>query len=104
MALDPKRIQKPARKLRKLLKKMPSTPAPEEIHGFRTNARRLETILDTFALDGTRNGSRLSKHISKLRKCAGKVRDFDVLTDYASGIDHDSSERECSVRLLEYLG
>jgi CHAD domain-containing protein len=32
------------------------------------------------------------------------VRDFDVLTDYASGIHHDSSERECSVRLLEYLG
>jgi CHAD domain-containing protein len=104
MALDTKRIQKPARKLRKLLKQMPRRPAPEQIHGFRTNAKRLETILGAFALDNRRGGSRLSKRVAKLRKCAGKVRDFDVLTDYASRIDYGTSERECSVRLLEHLG
>jgi CHAD domain-containing protein len=104
MALDRKRIQKPARKLRKLLKKMPSPPAPEDVHSLRTNARRLETVLQTFPLDNKKNSRELSKQISKLRRRAGKVRDFDVLTDYVSGVPHDRSESECSVRLLEYLG
>jgi len=104
MALDAKRIQKQARKLRKLLKKMPRVPAPEEIHRFRTNARRFETVLETFELDTAKNGRKLANDVAKLRKRAGKVRDLDVLTAYASGIDHDSSERECSVRLLEHLG
>ena len=83
---------------------MPSPPAPEEVHSFRTNARRLETVLEAFSLDNTKDGVALSKQISKLRKRAGKVRDFDVLTDFVSGVPHDPSERECSVRLLEHLG
>jgi len=104
MALDRKRIQKPARKLRKLLKKMPPVPAPEDIHSFRTNARRIETVLDSFPFRKTKNGKRLSKEIAKMRRRAGKVRDFDVLTDYVSGMPHDGSENACSVRLLEHLG
>jgi CHAD domain-containing protein len=104
MAIDRKRIQKPARKLRKLLKGLPSAPAPEDVHSFRTNARRLETVLETTTLDNTKNGRQLSKQIAKLRRRAGKVRDFDVLTDYVSSIPNDPSERECSVSLLEYLG
>ncbi|HET9406293.1 MAG TPA: CHAD domain-containing protein [Candidatus Sulfotelmatobacter sp.] len=104
MALDQERIQEPARKLRKLLKKMPTSPAPKDIHSFRTNSRRLETVLETFPLDDTKTGRKLFKQVSKLRKRAGKVRDFDVLTDFVSGVPHDPSERECSVRLLEYLG
>jgi CHAD domain-containing protein len=77
MALDRKRIQKSARKLRKLLRKMPSPPAPEEVHSFRTNARRLETVLEAFSLDNTKDGAALSKQISKLRRRAGKVRDLN---------------------------
>jgi CHAD domain-containing protein len=103
MALDRKRIQKSARKLRKLLRKMPSPPSPEDVHSFRTNARRLETVLEAFPLDNTKDGVVLSKQISKLRRRAGKVRDFDVLTDFVSAV-RDPSERECSVRLLEHLG
>lgn len=104
MAFDRRRIQKPARKLRKLLRKMPSSPDPEDVHSFRTNARRLETVLETFPLDNTKNGRQLSRQLSKLRKRAGKVRDLDVLTDYVSAVPHESSEGECSVRLLEHLG
>ena len=104
MALDRNRIEKPASKLRKLLKKMPSTPAPEQVHTFRTSARRMETVLQTFPLDNTPSGKRLSKQIAKLRKAAGKLRDLDVLTDYAAGVSHDSTESECTTRLLEYLG
>jgi CHAD domain-containing protein len=104
MPIDRKRIQKPARKLRKLLKKLSSAPGPEQVHSFRTNARRLETVLETTGLDKTNKGRQLRKQIAKLRRHAGKVRDFDVLTEYVSGIPHDPSESECSVTLLEYLG
>jgi CHAD domain-containing protein len=104
MALDATRIQKPLRKIRKLLRKMSPVPSVEEIHDFRTNSRRVETMLHAFSLDETKEGGRLAKRISKLRKRAGEVRDYDVLTDYLSGIPHIDSEAECSVRLLEHLG
>ncbi len=104
MALDRSRLQKPARKLRKLLKKMPKSPGVDDIHDFRTNSRRLETMLEAFALDRKGNGRRLSKDVSKLRKRAGKIRDMDVLTDYVAKMAQPESERECAVRLLEYLG
>lgn len=71
MALDQSRIQKPVRKLRKLLKEMPSVPAPKDVHSFRTNAGRLKTIIETFPLDNTTNGRHPDKCISKLRKRAG---------------------------------
>lgn len=82
---------------------MPSSPPPEDVHTFRTNARRLETVLETFPLSHSK-GRKLSKQISKLRKRSGKVRDLDVLTDYVSNVPHDDTESECTVRLLEYLG
>ena len=43
--LDPERVLKPTRKLRKLLKNMPKQPAPEQVHDLRTNTRRFEAIL-----------------------------------------------------------
>ena len=104
MALDHTRIQKPAKKLRKLLGKMSSAPTSEEVHSFRTNARRLETVLETLPLDHRKERRQLDDRISKLRKRAGKVRDFDVLTEYLSSVPHDPSENDCLVRLLEYLG
>jgi CHAD domain-containing protein len=104
MALNRRRIEKAANKLRKLLKKVPSSPAPEHVHSFRTSARRLETVLKTLPLDNRPRGKRLSKQIAKLRRAAGKLRDLDVLTVYAAGLSHDSSESECTTRLLEYLG
>lgn len=102
--LDQSQIQKPARKLRKLLRKMSSVPTSKDVHNFRTNARRLETVLETLPLAHPKKRQQLDECISKLRKRAGKVRDFDVLTDYLSGIPHDRSENDCLVRLLEYLG
>jgi CHAD domain-containing protein len=104
MALDQRQIQKPAQKLRRLLKKMSSAPTPEEVHSFRTNARRLETVLETFGLDDTKRRRRLFKRISQLRRRAGKVRDLDVLTSYVMDVDRDPEEEECSIRLLEHLG
>lgn len=104
MALDFNRIQKPLRKLRKLLKKMPARPTPEDIHDFRTQSRQLEANLKAFGLDSGRFGSGILKPLSRLRQRAGKVRDMDVLTAYSSGVPRQTGEQECSVRLLEYLG
>lgn len=104
MALDFDRIQKPVRKLSKLLKKMPARPCPEDVHQFRTQSRQLEANLKAFGLDSARAGGRILKPLARLRKRAGKVRDMDVLTRYASGLPHQTGEQDCSVRLLEYLG
>jgi len=102
MAVDIQRVEKPIRKVRKLLKKMSAQPTPKEVHDLRTNSRRLEATLE--AIDPGQNGRKVLKLISRLRKHAGKVRDMDVLTAYASGLPREGDEEECSVRLLEYLG
>jgi CHAD domain-containing protein len=104
MPLDADEIEKPARKVRKLVTKIGSQPTPDDIHKFRTNCRRLETSLDVLAIDATGAGRRTSKHVAKLRKRAGKIRDIDVLTRYVAGIKLVNSERDCQARLLEHLG
>jgi CHAD domain-containing protein len=103
MPLDADRIQKPVRKLRKLLKKLPKQPAPEQIHDFRTGARRLEATLDALGLDSRRNERRTLRKLKRLRRLAGKIRDMDVLTGYLSGVQVNG-ERDCEVQLLEHLG
>jgi len=104
MALDADRAEKPVRKLRKLLKKMPAVPGADDIHDFRTNARRIEATLQSFSLDSGNSYRRIVKELSRLRKRAGKVRDMDVLTDYLVGVPQLEKEKECSVQLLEHLG
>lgn len=103
MPLDPDQLENPLRKIRKLLKKMPPIPLPEDIHDFRTNSRRIEATLPALSLDSTKNGKKILKHLSRLRKLAGKVRDMDVLTEYASSVPR-AGEEQCSVQLLEHLG
>ena len=103
MAVDPKRLLKPAKKLRKLVRKLDRRPAPEDVHALRTNTRRFEAAFDALKLDGQSGGRSLMKDLRRCRKRAGKVRDMDVLTGYASTI-HVTGEEECGVRLLEHLG
>lgn len=55
-------------------------------------ANRLGDVLGTNA-----------KRLARLRRRAGKVRDIDVLTDFASTV-RPKGENECSVMLLEHLG
>lgn len=82
--LDPKRVLKPTRKLRKLLKNMPKQPAPEQVHDLRTNTRRFEAILAAVSPEAMQKEKNLLKDLAAIRKKAGKVRDIDVLTDYAA--------------------
>jgi CHAD domain-containing protein len=103
MAFDSDRVRKPIRKLRKLLRKLPKQPTPDEVHNLRTNTRRLEAILCALSLDSHRNDRRLLKNLAQVRKRAGKVRDMDVLTGFADGV-HVNGEQDCKVKLLEHLG
>src|SRR5438874_13230525 len=90
--LDPKRVLKPTRKLRKLLKNMPKQPAPEQVHDLRTNTRRFEAILAAISPDSTRKEKSLLRELAAIRKRAGKVRDMDVLTDFAARITADGED------------
>jgi CHAD domain-containing protein len=104
VSLDFEQIQKPGRKLRKLLRKMSARPSPEQVHDFRTNSRQLESTLQAFGLDSSRNGRRVLKPLARLRKRAGKIRDMDVLIGYASNLRRPDGEQECAIELLEHLG
>jgi len=103
MALDLNRAENPVRKLRKRLTTMSNPPTPEEVHDFRTNTRRVDATLKAFSLASQPSGRRLLKGLARLRKRAGKVRDMDVLTDFASTL-RPKGENECSIMLLEHLG
>ena len=103
MALDQTRLTKPVKKLRKLIGKLDSDPAPEQVHDLRTSARRFEAAFSPLALDDARILKSVVKDLGRLRKRAGKVRDMDVLTEFAAAIRPQGDE-ECHVRLLEHLG
>src|SRR5256885_13729874 len=83
MALDSDQVQKPVRKLRKILKKISRNPSPAKVHDLRTRTRQIEAALGALALDSNRNGRKLLKSLSRVRKNAGRVRDMDVLISYA---------------------
>jgi CHAD domain-containing protein len=102
MAIDANRIQKPFRKLRKLLRKNPKQPTPDQIHDLRTNARRLETTIHALSLDAERKGQRLLKGMARIRRRAGKVRNMDVLTGIASFVRVDD-EQDCKFSYLSIL-
>lgn len=103
MAIDRKRVLKPVKKLRRRVRNLSRRPDPDEVHKLRTCTRRVEAICE--ALSSASQGIRKSvtKDLRRCRKRAGKVRDMDVLTEYASTI-HLDGEEKCAAQLLEYLG
>jgi CHAD domain-containing protein len=103
MALDIKRIEKSMRKLRKLVRKAPKRPTPDNIHDLRTYTRRFEAAAGALNLGSRRNERRLLRDLARARKRAGKIRDMDVLTSYTSKVDA-GQQQDCLVQLLEYLG
>ena len=103
MALNQTRLVKPVKKLRKLLGKLDSDPAPEQVHDLRTSTRRFEAAFKALALADAGIPKSVLKQLGRLRKRAGKVRDMDVLTEFAASV-RPNGEEECHVRLLEHLG
>src|SRR5262249_50775617 len=70
---------------------------------------RFEAVSDALSLDdrklgkGRKRAKPILRDLGRLRKRAGKVRDMDVLTQFATTL-HPRSEEECTVELLEHLG
>jgi CHAD domain-containing protein len=65
-------------KLGREVTKLTGKPAPESVHKFRTNSRRVEAVLSEVVPEPNRNDKKLLKLLSRLRKKAGRVRDLDV--------------------------
>jgi CHAD domain-containing protein len=103
MPLNPDRIQKSVRKLRKLIKKAPKRPTPDQVHDLRTHTRRFEAATEALRLNSKPNERRVLRGLARLRKRAGKVRDMDVLTGHSFTL-HIDKDQNCLIQLLEYLG
>jgi CHAD domain-containing protein len=103
MALESNRLLKPVKTLPKVLQKIRRNPTPGRVHDLRTKARRIEAMSNALSVDGQGMGKSILKHLNRLRKRAGKVRDIDVLLAYASRV-HVDGEDQCLVQLLERLG
>lgn len=62
-------------KINRAVDKLAKKPTPDNVHGFRTAARRLETVLQAAAPDQHR---KLLKRLGRWRRRAGALRDVDV--------------------------
>src|SRR5215472_6116017 len=103
MSFDAKRMDKSSRRVKKFLRKNSRRPSSTAIHNMRTSIRSLETTFNTVGLDSKVKVRRLLHDLRDIRKCAGKVRDMDVLTADALTLS-DNEELDCLVQLVEYLG
>jgi CHAD domain-containing protein len=78
MPIDPKRSRLTFQKLGRELTRLVKKPAPESVHKFRTNSRRVEALLSEVVVESHRNDQKLLRLLARLRKKAGRVRDLDV--------------------------
>jgi CHAD domain-containing protein len=78
MAISPERGKSIFRKTERELVRLSSGHRAEAVHGFRTAARRLQTLLEQLVSDNNRKHKKLLKILNRIRKSAGKVRDVDV--------------------------
>jgi CHAD domain-containing protein len=78
MPIDPKRSRLTFQKLGRELTKLVKKPAPESVHKFRTNSRRVEALLSEVVAESHRSDQKLLRLLARLRKKAGRVRDLDV--------------------------
>jgi CHAD domain-containing protein len=91
------------RKLRKAIEKIRKDSSPDVVHKLRTRLRRMEAMVAALALDSRKNERLLLRALKPLRCKAGRVRDMDVLTEFASR-PHVHDEEKRSIQLLEHLG
>jgi CHAD domain-containing protein len=78
MPIDLKRSRLTFQKLSRELTRLVKKPAPESVHKFRTNSRRVEALLSEVVVESRRNDDKLLRLLARLRKKAGRVRDLDV--------------------------
>ncbi|MBV9342356.1 MAG: CHAD domain-containing protein, partial [Acidobacteria bacterium] len=103
MSLDEKKLEKSFLKLGKLVRKVSKNPTQNEVHDIRTSTRRVEATLQALQLNRSREGRRVLRAVTPIRKKAGDVRDMDVLTGFSATLSNNG-DRQCLVKLLEHLG
>jgi CHAD domain-containing protein len=101
--IEPDHVEKPLRKLRKMLDTFPANPRPEEVHALRTHTRRLEATIAALANEHSKEPRRVLKLITPVRRAAGRVRDMDVLIEDVLTLE-ENQRGEGLVRLVEHLG
>lgn len=100
--IEPDLVEKPLRKLRKMLDTFPSNPLPEDVHSLRTHTRRLEATIAALAPEDREEPRRVLKLITPVRKAAGKVRDMDVLIADVLTLE-ENAKSETLLRLVDHL-
>ena len=78
MAISSENVQRIFRRTEHELDRLSTEKHAKSVHGFRTSARRLETLLEEIAPRRDRHAKKLLKMLNAIRRRAGKVRDLDV--------------------------
>src|ERR1700758_243339 len=78
MAISSENVQRIFRKTERELDRLSSEKHAKGVQGFRTSARRLQTLLEDLSPRRDRNQKKLLKMLHAIRRRAGKVRDLDV--------------------------
>lgn len=105
--MELERAEKPFQQMRKLLKSLPESPAPHEVHKLRIGARKIEAIAAALEATDARRTKKLLKLIKPVRKAAGDVRDMDVLTGDLLKMPrngHPKASTDSLTRLVAHLG
>ena len=102
MALEPDRVERPLRQMRRLLKELADDPTPEQVHRLRTRARRIEAAAGALQAADERAARRLVKVIRPVRKAAGTVRDMDVLTEKLLAMPREDNDESLG-KLVEKI-
>jgi CHAD domain-containing protein len=95
--------QRPLRRLRKALKRLPSDPTPADVHDLRTQSRKLEAVAGALQLDRKKTTRQVLKTVTPVRKAAGNVRDMDVFVGHLFSLSRKRDD-DSLVRLMEHLG
>jgi CHAD domain-containing protein len=102
MSLLEKRVDTLSRGLSWSITKLTKEVRPRHVHLLRTTIRRVETLVTSVPLDLSKKQQTALDKLAKLRKRAGKVRDFDVQLDLLGAIANGSTASDKSL-LAEYL-
>jgi CHAD domain-containing protein len=84
------------------ISRLSSGAKPETVHQLRTTIRRIETLVATTLPAPGRKEEKLLKRLGKLRRRAGKVRDFDVQIEALGSVRLESVTRD-RARVMGFL-
>jgi CHAD domain-containing protein len=98
----PRTAEDPLRRESRLLKKLSTAPSADQVHRFRTTARRIEALLATVFDKLPKNERKLLKQLKRVRRHAGRVRDLDVQIGNLQEL-HLGREDNCKQQVLRYL-